>query len=518
MGRLQTDLLRIHRKLRRMVPLYARLEEQVRTRPPNVELLAAHRSATTIAVRTAPLRATDLVEAIETDVQFWWFDDDEVGRLRLGAAGNAAQEILTAVLNFASQNAFAVAEYDRAKSVLRPTEVRALRETLSLDHYVLLALQDLRSGFPPLQILIAAWQRDLGGNLSTPQNNHVLSRFWQSSTAQLEAMPQRFSLEEFLGSSAAQTVGFDIDWVFTYVDGRDPDWRELFARHAPEHVSDATETSRFVHRDDLKYALRSLDVHAPWIRKIHILSNCRPPAWLRTDHPRVNWVDHSAVIEPEFLPTFSSHAIETSIHRIEGLAEHFVYSNDDFYLLRNLSKADMFHSNGIARLRLEQFGTVNGSPDENEPDYLNGARNSATLLQRDFNHWPVKLHTHSPQSMNRTVIAEMEERYSDDFTRTRSNKFRDVSDIAVTGFLYHHYAYLTGRAVPDGADTALVQQNHRYQRIFDQILSRRKNGARSPYLSVCVNDGRGSDENADWQRRALDFLNVLMPEKSQFER
>ncbi len=46
-------------------------------------------------------------------------------------------------------------------------------------------------------------------------------------------MPQRFQLEEFLGAPAEETVPFEIDWVFTYVDGTDPDWQKMFAEYAP---------------------------------------------------------------------------------------------------------------------------------------------------------------------------------------------------------------------------------------------------------------------------------------------
>ncbi len=226
---------------------------------------------------------------------------------------------------------------------------------------------------------------------------------------------------------------------------------------------------------------------------------------------------HEHIIEAEFLPTFSSHAIETALHRIPGIAEHWVYSNDDFYLLRNVSKSDLFHSNGIARLRLEEFGTVVGSAADGEPDYLNGARNAAELLRRDFGRWPVRLHTHSPQSMNAAVLHEMEQRYPDEFQTTRGNKFRHPTDVAVTGFFYHHYAFMTGRAVADGAPVLLVQQNHRYKRVFDEILGLRAIGGPSPYMSVCVNDGRGSDRNEDWQQRAFEFLNMLLPETSEFE-
>ena len=194
-----------------------------------------------------------------------------------------------------------------------------------------------------------------------------------------------------------------------------------------------------------------------------------------------------------------------------------MYSNDDFFLLRATSKQDFFYSNGVARLRLEAHGIVNGAATEGEPDYLNGARNASSLLGRDFGAWPVRLHTHSPQSMNRDVLAEMEGRYPDEFAMTRSRKFRHFSDVAVSGFFYHHYAFVTGRAVPDGQPTLLIQQNHRFERMFANILQLAESAQRSPHLSVCVNDGNSSHENPAWEKAATRFLRQMFPEPSQFE-
>ena len=43
------------------------------------------------------------------------------------------------------------------------------------------------------------------------------------------------------------------------------------------------------------------------------------------------------LVPPEGLPLFNSHAIEAWLHRIPGLAEQFVYFNDDFMLWDSVS-------------------------------------------------------------------------------------------------------------------------------------------------------------------------------------
>ena len=59
------------------------------------------------------------------------------------------------------------------------------------------------------------------------------------------------------------------------------------------------------------------------------------PVWLNTDHPNVRVVTHKDIFpNPDHLPTFSSPAIEINMHRIPGLSNRFIYSNDDLFLMR----------------------------------------------------------------------------------------------------------------------------------------------------------------------------------------
>ena len=60
--------------------------------------------------------------------------------------------------------------------------------------------------------------------------------------------------------------------------------------------------------------------------------------WLDTSHPQLRLVHHDAILPPDALPTFNSHAIESALHKVPDLAEQFVYLNDDFFLGRPLIK------------------------------------------------------------------------------------------------------------------------------------------------------------------------------------
>ena len=138
----------------------------------------------------------------------------------------------------------------------------------------------------------------------------------------------------------------EIDFVMPWVDGSDPAWREEFLKYralqAPQGepacdtgtaagAVDASE-ERYRDWDTLRYWFRGVERFAPWVNRIHFITWGHLPAWLDTAHPKLHVVRHADYIPSPYLPTFNSCPIELNMHRIEGLAEHFVYFNDDTFL------------------------------------------------------------------------------------------------------------------------------------------------------------------------------------------
>ncbi|MEZ9408604.1 hypothetical protein BCT90_18985 [Vibrio lentus] len=363
--------------------------------------------------------------------------------------------------------------------------------------------------------------KEIDDHYLSPTQNDISRKLWKSTASKLGIFTngKLIDYKKIIGFPHERQSTLDIDLVFTWVNSEDKDWQLMYREYKPDFNSDATSTSRFLSRDELKFALRSWEKFGSFINKIYIVSNCKPPTWLDLENERIQWVYHESIIAQSDLPTFSSHAIETSLHKIPGLSNYFIYSNDDFLLVKKTSADNFFFPNGIAKLRLENYGNVNGLVTQGHPDYLNAARNCNYLLEKDFGKSCTQLHTHSPQSMRVDLLNEMNERYCGEFDRTRSNKFRKSDDIAVTGFLYHHYAYLTGNAIQSTDKTELIQQNHDFQAKLNRIIRLyKRNSHRNLPLSVCLNDGADSHLNIEWNEAIMSFLNEFFPEKSSFEK
>ena len=150
----------------------------------------------------------------------------------------------------------------------------------------------------------------------------------------------------FLGSFFGQRKGMNdpIDFVVLWVDGSDEKWLEkktlCSSRLRPD--APAVGKARFRDWDNFRYWFRAVEKFAPWCRTVYLVSDNQVPQWLNQACPKVRLVRHEEIMPREALPTFNSTAIESCLHNIPGLSEHFVYFNDDVFLTRPVSKKDFF--------------------------------------------------------------------------------------------------------------------------------------------------------------------------------
>lgn len=134
----------------------------------------------------------------------------------------------------------------------------------------------------------------------------------------------------------------DIDFVVLWVDGNDPAWQKEKNKYICQSVDESNSVNRYRDWGLLPYWFRAVEAYTPWVRKIHFVTWGHVPTFLNRDADKLHIVRHDEFIPKDCLPTFSSHAIEMNIHRIPELAEHFVYFNDDMFLLRPMQKESFF--------------------------------------------------------------------------------------------------------------------------------------------------------------------------------
>src|SRR5690606_37311940 len=149
-----------------------------------------------------------------------------------------------------------------------------------------------------------------------------------------------------------------VDAVYTWVDSTDPAWKasriEWAKRQDPKLNSSANE-ERYINREELRYSLRSLWLYAPFIRNVYIVTAGHYPAWLNRYNSKIHVIRHIDIFpDPTVLPTFNSHAIEACLHRIPGLAERFLYFNDDVFLGREVTITTFYTKSGLIKRRFSR--------------------------------------------------------------------------------------------------------------------------------------------------------------------
>jgi len=366
---------------------------------------------------------------------------------------------------------------------------------------------------------VAFWREE--GDLLVGAPGGIVSEVptaWLSSrtTALVDDVPVP-ELPRLSGLTLVDEVTFPVDAVYTWVDGSDPAW--LAERHrrrgtlaGPIHL-EADSEARYRSRDELRFSLRSLQYHAPWIRRVFLVTAGQTPSWLAAEHPDVTVVDHREIFtRAEDLPTFNSHAIESQLHHIEDLAEHFIYVNDDVFFGRSVSPTQFFTPGGLAHVF--RSPTTVGFPDGSAPPHVRAALNNRRLLERDFGQTLTNGLLHVAHPLRRTVLHELEKRYPTEFAVTSGHPFRHDEDVSVTSSLFQHYALLSGQAVAGSLRVAYVGLGGRdIGRRLTRLLTERK------FDVFSVGDFHESDlPDGEIDDMVRSFLQAYWPFPSRFER
>ncbi len=151
---------------------------------------------------------------------------------------------------------------------------------------------------------------------------------------------------------------FPIDIVIPWVDGNDPQHKAKRLKYntlrLETELEDVGGGSRFENLGEILYCVESINIFAPFVRKIFLVTDSQDPELegflderFPTGHIPMEIIDHKVIFRgyEEFLPTFNSRAIETMIWRIPGLSERFILMNDDFILTGPVTQEDFFRGN-----------------------------------------------------------------------------------------------------------------------------------------------------------------------------
>ncbi len=320
-------------------------------------------------------------------------------------------------------------------------------------------------------------------------------------------------------------IAFPIDIVFTWVNSDDPEFLQQKENYAgkinPElkkHRHEIFDPARFESRDELKYALRSIELYAPWVNHIYIVTNGQIPKWLDLGNKKISLINHSDIIDEKYLPTFNSHVIESCLHRIKNLSENYIYLNDDVMLTRPVGPKYFFLTGGLTKI----FATNSTLPNSPRSIYDTptqwAAKNSRSLIFKKYGYAANIMFSHTFHPQLKSIHQQIEDSWAEELHKCRLNKFRGQEDLAAATFLHHHLAILEGKAI--ATSTSCMYFNIRTplaKQCYKSLLAR-KGTLNAPY-SMCLNDhtSKTGAKMADYALAMEEFLNSYYPHPSEFE-
>lgn len=243
-----------------------------------------------------------------------------------------------------------------------------------------------------------------------------------------------------------------VDAVVSWVEGNDPVHRQK-RQKAMKHgnlenidpIAAGLDETRFKDNGELFYCLASIRKFAPWIRRIHLITDNQVPRFLTSQRRKelgLDVVDHRVIFRSYewALPTFNSRSIETAMCRIPDLAEHFIYFNDDFVITSPVKSKDFF-SDGKVVLRgswqpFKHYGVIGIKLSLlinflakkllglTRTMYLLGQMRAAKIagFNRTYYRAP-----HVPHPIRKTTLSDWFEKHPELFAENIKFQFRDIN-------------------------------------------------------------------------------------------
>lgn len=317
-----------------------------------------------------------------------------------------------------------------------------------------------------------------------------------------------------------------IDAVITWVDGSDPvhaaklhDYLASIGGVRPRGANPA----RFHHSGELDYCVTSLLKFAPWLRRIYIVTDNQVPTLMQvlkaTEYEdRVVIVDHKTIFAgyEQYLPTFNSSSILAMLWRIPGLAENFLFLNDDFALIRPVHPEDFFREDKVVlrgewRIHLERLWHkrfeywikhlfYKGARARMErAGYLGRQAMSAKLVGFSKKYFQLE---HNPHSWRRSAFSDFFAENPSVLDFSVSFKLRSPHQYVVEALAAHLEFRRAGALVDNKLKTMQLkpadQAAIRIKRKLQQMNSN------SSYAFVCVQNIESASEVA--QRMVFDWM------------
>lgn len=336
---------------------------------------------------------------------------------------------------------------------------------------------------------------------------------------------------------------YKIDFVIPWVNGGDLEWQKekekYWIKEGNTPFLDGNQASRFRDWDNLRYWFRGVEKFTPWVNKIYFVTCGHIPEWLNTHHPKLEVINHKDYIPKEYLPVFQANPIELNFHRITSLEEHFVYFNDDMFVISPMEKKDFF-VNGLPRematmylltndgkedtfqyMLFRMMGEVNQQFDLHDsikknpfkwfnPIYKKYLLNNFLLYR--FHNVSGLYTPHVPSSLRKSTMMEVWENIPNSMVETCKHRFRNPRDI--TQYIFRYWEIMKGTFTP----TNIMDYSEEFFLDESNIDYLVESITKQKYKMICINDSISIKNFEQLKNQVIGAFETILMSKSEYER
>jgi hypothetical protein len=267
-------------------------------------------------------------------------------------------------------------------------------------------------------------------------------------------------------------------------------------------------------------------------------------------------VKHSDFLEEKNLPIFNGRAIEINMHRIPNLREHFVYFNDDMFMLEpmlpvhffkdglpvDIAICDIMYQGEISHTVMNDIDIINKHYNRHiskqhtkraiiKRNFLKwfnldyGIAQVKTLLLLHWNTFTGFINYHHPQPFLKKTFVELWQKELEILEKTSASKFKSVLD--VNPYLFRYWQLVKGDFAPGDFKDMYKKRKHAEIRVLQDAQKVANEIANGEFQMYCINDGTSkgrfnhkemSEEDFNHSKKLiLEALESKLPQKSRFE-
>lgn len=285
------------------------------------------------------------------------------------------------------------------------------------------------------------------------------------------------------------------------------DWYEDYKKYCENE-----SPGRIRDLNTMKYTLRSIAKNCKWLNKLYLVvyNEKQIPNWINKNCDKLKIIYHKDIIPQEFLPNFNSLITSLYIHKIPGLLDNVVISDDDMWFMKDIPEYIFFENNRP----VHQFSGKPGIYKNKGPMWDDILRTTYNIFKKITNKEMIYTTYHMPLPINIKMQKFIWFKYKNILEASCKNaKIR--RPYSITNELFYYLDEALNIAINKPIYKELITGS--YIQLADNLNAEKLNTIIDNSHLICLNDNESLKNISQSLKFITDLGEKYFPKKSCFE-